>query len=283
MNRLLNHLQIEIQMDFFNLVQTFLFLLYISKQCTSVCKLSNDYKYYHSNIQESKIKRNVFIKQLKVIPYYTETIRQHAHFEIIRGFNSEAFRYMRDERGEPRTMREPATNEPILTDSLGYRIPDESVLSNVTRIWKSAKTTVYRHLTALKTPMMLNELMTPLLSSRSYISKITLGFFEDTGWYRVDYSKANPMGYGKHLGCNFVMKSCYEYMQLQRERRQSFYPYCDQISFSNTLCLKHENAYGFCDLKQYYSPLPLEFQYFDDPRLGAADRYRDYCPAYVVK
>ncbi|CAH8571070.1 unnamed protein product [Schistosoma guineensis] len=192
----------------------------------------------------------------------------------------------------------------------------ESVLSNVTRIWKSAKTTVYRHLTALKTPMMLkmakeyfncheldgveldnndqvyarghlekrlidNELMTPLLSSRSYISKITLGFFEDTGWYRVDYSKANPMGYGKHLGCNFVMKSCYEYMQIQRERRQCFYPYCDQISFSNTLCLKHENAYGFCDLKQYYSPLPLEFQYFDNPRLGAADRYRDYCPAYV--
>lgn len=35
---------------------------------------------------------------------------------------------MRDERGEPRTMREPATNEPILTDSLGYRIPEWEII-----------------------------------------------------------------------------------------------------------------------------------------------------------
>ncbi|XP_018651919.1 leishmanolysin-2 (M08 family) [Schistosoma mansoni] len=212
------------------------------------------------------------------------------------GFNSEAFRYMRDELGKPRTIRE--------------------LLSNVTRVWMSAKTTIYRYLTALKTPMILkmakeyfncpeldgveldnndqmyarghfekrlidNELMTPLLSSRSYISKITLGFFEDTGWYQVNYAGANPMGYGKHLGCDFVMKSCYEYMLIQRRKRQSFYPYCDQIGFSNTLCLKHENAYGFCDLRHYLRPLPLEFQYFEDPRLGSADRFRDYCPAYV--
>uniref|UniRef100_A0A5K4F4I0 Leishmanolysin-like peptidase n=1 Tax=Schistosoma mansoni TaxID=6183 RepID=A0A5K4F4I0_SCHMA len=479
MSRLWNHSHLELRMDFFNLVHIFLFLLYISKKCTSVCKLQNDYQYYHSNVHESINKGHFFIKRLKVIPHYTEAIQRHIHFQLIRtkiiepaikmweallkvkmksknriylfrscinhskdakilsngtryrycregckpvsecyhgvipekyldycytleheqpkisehrgqgmkfnhllyiidsqtislcrsgntvgyaqfcrmdgltdrpiagytnlcpnnievdyesirmatltmahelghvlGFNSEAFRYMRDELGKPRTIRERVTNEPILTDPLGYRIPDKSVLSNVTRVWMSAKTTIYRYLTALKTPMILkmakeyfncpeldgveldnndqmyarghfekrlidNELMTPLLSSRSYISKITLGFFEDTGWYQVNYAGANPMGYGKHLGCDFVMKSCYEYMLIQRRKRQSFYPYCDQIGFSNTLCLKHENAYGFCDLRHYLRPLPLEFQYFEDPRLGSADRFRDYCPAYV--
>lgn len=61
-----------------------------------------------------------------ILLYFTNLISFHLYFK--KGFNSEAFRYMRDERGEPRTMREPATNEPILTDSLGYRIPEWEII-----------------------------------------------------------------------------------------------------------------------------------------------------------
>ncbi|KAH8871133.1 Leishmanolysin-like peptidase [Schistosoma japonicum] len=201
------------------------------------------------------------------------------------GFNSEAFRYMRDEQGNPRTIRERNTNEPILTDDKGYRIPDKSVLSYVTRVWRSAKTTVTRYLTALKTPMMLkkareyfacerlegveldnnqplyvrghfskrlidNELMTPVLSSRSYISSITLGFFEDTGWYQVDYSLANPMGYGKYLGCNFVMKSCYEYMEIQKHK------YATSKPFTGTA-----NTYSYCNTPEKESEVQPKENY----------------------
>jgi hypothetical protein len=36
------------------------------------------------------------------------------------------------------------------------------------------------------------------------ISKLTLSFFEDTGWYIPIYENANDLIWGKGKGCNFL-------------------------------------------------------------------------------
>lgn len=35
-------------------------------------------------------------------------------------------------------------------------------------------------------------------------SKITMGLMEDSGWYSVDYSKAESFTFAKNSGCNFL-------------------------------------------------------------------------------
>lgn len=42
----------------------------------------------------------------------------------------------------------------------------------------------------------------------SSFSNITLSFLEDTGWYTIDYSKADEFKFGKNMGCNFINEKC---------------------------------------------------------------------------
>ena len=42
----------------------------------------------------------------------------------------------------------------------------------------------------------------------SVMSNITLALLGDTGWYRVDYSKAEEFKYGRNLGCSFLYQQC---------------------------------------------------------------------------
>ena len=46
-----------------------------------------------------------------------------------------------------------------------------------------------------------DEFMTAgMMLSVSY-SSLTFAMFEDTGWYKVDYSWAYPLNWGKDIGC----------------------------------------------------------------------------------
>ncbi|VDP63181.1 unnamed protein product [Schistosoma mattheei] len=36
-------------------------------------------------------------------------------------------------------------------------------------------------------------------------------------WYTVDYSKAMKWEYGRQLGCDFSMKSCFDYAEIKRQ------------------------------------------------------------------
>ena len=42
-----------------------------------------------------------------------------------------------------------------------------------------------------------NELMTAAISEVSIVSETTLSLFEDSGWYKVDYSMAENLEWGK--------------------------------------------------------------------------------------
>lgn len=52
-----------------------------------------------------------------------------------------------------------------------------------------------------------HELMTPNITARSVLSKFTLLFLEDTGWYRVDASLAEPFYWGLNQTCEFLKSS----------------------------------------------------------------------------
>lgn len=53
-----------------------------------------------------------------------------------------------------------------------------------------------------------HELMTSKLTGFPSMSKITLALMEDSGWYQIDYDKAQHLSYGYKQGCNFLIKSC---------------------------------------------------------------------------
>lgn len=53
-----------------------------------------------------------------------------------------------------------------------------------------------------------NELMTSILTGYQVISKVLLALMEDSGWYQVDYTKAQDLAYGYKKGCTFLEEAC---------------------------------------------------------------------------
>lgn len=53
-----------------------------------------------------------------------------------------------------------------------------------------------------------NELMTATFTERPVISKLTMAVFQDSGWYDVDFSQAEPNKWGKDAGCDFLKIDC---------------------------------------------------------------------------
>jgi len=53
-----------------------------------------------------------------------------------------------------------------------------------------------------------NDIMTIEVLPNAAISEITLGFLEGTGWYLVNYSKADSFAWGKDRGCSFLTEPC---------------------------------------------------------------------------
>ena len=53
-----------------------------------------------------------------------------------------------------------------------------------------------------------DELMTSSSLIDSSYSRMTLALLKDSGWYEVDFSKADGYKYGKSLGCNFLNTPC---------------------------------------------------------------------------
>ncbi|KAF8567858.1 hypothetical protein P879_09627 [Paragonimus westermani] len=72
--------------------------------------------------------------------------------------------------------------------------------------------------------------MSGSILKRAVVSKFTLAFFHDSGWYDVDMSQAEPLTWGQNLGCDFVLKSCYEYMEIQKRgvRNATTSPWCNE-------------------------------------------------------
>ncbi|KAK7199264.1 major surface protease gp63 [Novymonas esmeraldas] len=104
-------------------------------------------------------------------------------------------------------------------------------------------------------------------------SAITIAAMEDTGFYKGNYSMAEPMMYGRNAGCGLVREKCVV-------KGVSQFPemFCGSVNDSNLVCASDRLSVGFCYLVNYDLPLPSQFQYFSDVTLGGTDVRMDFCP-----
>ncbi|CAH8570947.1 unnamed protein product [Schistosoma intercalatum] len=112
-------------------------------------------------------------------------------------------------------------------------------------------------------------------------------FMSFSSWYTVDYSKAMKWEYGRQLGCDFSMKSCFDYAQIRRQ--QKFIPFCDTV---NEARCRDAFSYGRCIIVRYGTPVPKEDRFFlkapfdteyPPEYFGGNDPFTDYCPTMAYK
>ena len=101
------------------------------------------------------------------------------------------------------------------------------------------------------------------------ISDITLGLFEDTGFYKVNYYSGGLFKFGKNKGCEFFNKDCIE------NEQATFDEFCD--TKSEAMCTLSRAIKSSCYITTYDSKLPSEYQYFSDPKKGGIFP-TNYCP-----
>ncbi|XP_077584144.1 leishmanolysin-like peptidase isoform X2 [Stigmatopora nigra] len=241
------------------------------------------------------------------------------------GFSAGLFAFYRDDDGKPLTPRF-SSGLPAFNESQGLYQWSEAVIKRVNRLWDIRGGLMVRHeVHVVVTPRVVeearehfkcpilegmelenqggrgtelnhwekrlleNEAMTGSHTQNRVFSRMTLAIMEDTGWYRVNYSLAETLNWGRGLGCDFVMKSCKFWMDKQRQRQHTLTPYCGTVRASplQLMCRQDHLAVAVCNLQKYPLELPLEYQYFEQipdvtpdqlSFFGGAVEIADFCP-----
>ncbi|KAK7199168.1 major surface protease gp63 [Novymonas esmeraldas] len=104
-------------------------------------------------------------------------------------------------------------------------------------------------------------------------SAITIAAMEDTGFYKGNYSMAEPMMYGRNAGCGLRTHKCVV-------NGVSQFPamFCGSANATDLVCASDRLGVGNCSIVDHDSPLPSQFQYFSDATLGGEYEEMDYCP-----
>ncbi|CAH8583104.1 unnamed protein product [Schistosoma rodhaini] len=227
------------------------------------------------------------------------------------GFSRSNFALMRDLSGKPLTPRDPRTGKPKLNHQRQYDA-SENTVKRIVRPWVTAVGSFIKPFSSFVTPMLLNEgrkhyncpnldgidleneggegtvgshfekrtvgdeIMAGVTGVKTVVSRLTLAFFQDSGWWDVDFSVAEDWNYGKNLGCTFVMESCYAYMHKMKLAKKGMEPYCDE---ADSLMCYHHKAFGTCGIGQYMKYLQPQEQYFKgSPDVGGTGALVDKCP-----
>ncbi|KAK6047883.1 hypothetical protein COOONC_14612 [Cooperia oncophora] len=119
------------------------------------------------------------------------------------------------------------------------------------------------------------------------LSRLTLSLFEDSGWYKVNYDKAEDMTWGRNLGCTFAQKSCLTWM---KKNPRNPYPFCR--IYEHQRCSSTRKAKLRCSLVAENKTLPDQYNYnvrglYQDQKgkeiLGHGSiELADFCPYYRV-
>lgn len=112
------------------------------------------------------------------------------------------------------------------------------------------------------------------------ISEFTLAVLEGSGWYDVDYSKTEPLFWGKNEGCSFLDSSCIN----PATKKTTFDEFCGTLTQKG--CTFTGRSQGFCGIESTVT-LPSITTTSDslsqlfEGRSPVLDSYADNCP-YVV-
>ncbi|CAH1153503.1 unnamed protein product [Phaedon cochleariae] len=242
------------------------------------------------------------------------------------GFSVSLYAFYRDQRGSPLTQRISETGKPPLNESLQTYQWSDKVIKTFTRPnWLVKAGYIKRDVQIMVTPNVAkearahfncselegaeledqgeegtalthwekrvfeNEAMTGTHTQNPIISRITLALMEDTGWYIANYSMAEDMSWGRNLGCDFVLKSCKEWITTKSARGYSIHPFCNKVKRDplQTECTDDRTSVALCNLVEHKEELPMLYQNFDSIQYvdsgregfyGGSVSLADYCP-----
>ncbi|XP_065336991.1 leishmanolysin-like peptidase [Cloeon dipterum] len=260
-------------------------------------------------------------------PQELEILLSTVKHEILHalGFSSSLYAFYRDSEGNPLTPRID-NGKPQLNEKLQTRQWSNKVIKTVTRTdWKIHGGNITRTAQMIVLPRVVeevqrhfgcdslegaeledqgedgtatthwekrvfeNEAMTGTHTQNPVYSRITLALMEDTGWYRANYSMAEPLAWGKGLGCDFAKKSCKAWMDSREDLGLSIHPFCNRVKKDplETECTDDRSSVALCNLVEHSGFLPTKYQNFDhiphiepgsEGKYGGSVALADYCP-----
>ncbi|TGZ60528.1 hypothetical protein CRM22_008478 [Opisthorchis felineus] len=206
------------------------------------------------------------------------------------GLDTTVYAFLRHRDGSPRTPRNSRTDTPIVgQDVNGLYIPKNTTGLNVNVTLQTASRNVRKTIFHLTLPTVLQvarrvfnapnlvsfpmedldipgfknshfdgrtaqgELMTQPSGAPQKITHLLLAYMYDTGWYDVSAAHATVPTWGLLAGEEFVTKSCYEFVKLQRQRNKPPTPFCGWPEYNTPTCLPDRSGYGLCDIVQIKS------------------------------
>lgn len=122
-----------------------------------------------------------------------------------------------------------------------------------------------------------DELMSPVTTFLRYTA-LTLAAMEDLGYYKVNYDKAEYMGWGNGVGCAMLTKKCITSSPAAVTPTVPSVFCWDETLGGRQYCTRDRLRIGRCFVTTYSSSLPAHMQYFTNPVLGGGERFMDYCP-----
>lgn len=140
------------------------------------------------------------------------------------------------------------------------------------------------------------DLMNPVVDDVPFslrISPLTLAYFADSGWYKVNLSRSTfGTEWGRAAGCGFVDRTCVTPDGGVAESNAQFF--CNDVLLSMEGeaiqeihgCTSDLERKAVCSIVEYNSPLPPEFQYFANVEglgraFGGIHPDLEYCPVFT--
>lgn len=125
----------------------------------------------------------------------------------------------------------------------------------------------------------------------NYISELSLALLEDSGWYKVDYSKAQGIKWGKGKGCDFLNEKCINEIPSKHFLKKNTFTYTTKFknefctNFNEEQCSINRKFRGICAVREFPGKgiIPPEFNYFSKSTenqndIGGITEFGDYCP-----
>ena len=133
-----------------------------------------------------------------------------------------------------------------------------------------------------KSKLVEGEFMNPQTSPFTlYVSPLTFAFFEDSGWYQMNYSMTSSLvrgaTWGYKQGCAFVQQKCIS-DETGATQRPPMFPnaFCAN---NNQQCTPDGRGVGQCAVN-YPASFTLP-QYRYNTTSGLGHRVQDFCPAFI--